>query len=223
MVVTGIGWVAVISTLDARAQVLLPDWPQARALAYYQLVVMGRQAVGSVLWGAIAEWWGTTTAFTGAAAELAATVPVVRRFLRLAAAAPDLTTVRHPPEPPEVFFPRAGRVLVTVEWGVPTERAPDFVDAMVPVGRARRRTGARLWASSATSRTRSLSWKPSPWPTGPSICASTSSAAPRWTVTPRRERGASSRPGQLPVCGTCCGRPARGRAEDRRRRDAVHA
>ncbi|WP_433296025.1 MFS transporter [Pseudonocardia sp. CA-142604] len=145
MVVTGIGWVAVISTLDARAQVLLPDWPRARALAYYQLVVMGGQALGGVLWGAIAEWWGTITAFTVAAAGLAATVPVARRFLPLAAAAPDLTTVQHLPEPPEVSFPRAGRVLVTVEWRVPTERAPDFVDAMVPVGRARRRTGARLW------------------------------------------------------------------------------
>ena len=45
--------------------------------------------MGGVLWGAIAEWWGTTTAFTVAAAGLAATVPVARRFLPLAAAALD--------------------------------------------------------------------------------------------------------------------------------------
>ena len=145
MVITGIAWVAVISTLDAGAQVLLPDWPRARVLAYYQLVVMGGQALGGVLWGAIAEWWGTTTAFTVAAAGLAATVPVARRWLPLTASAPDLSTVRHLPEPPDVSIRRAARVLVTVEWRVPTEHAADFVDAMVPVGRARRRTGARLW------------------------------------------------------------------------------
>jgi MFS family permease len=145
MVIIGVAWVAVLSTLDAGAQVVLPDWPRARALAYYQLVVMGGQALGGVLWGVVAEWWSTRTALTVAAAGLAVTVPVARRWLPLAASAPDLSTVRHLPEPPDVSFPRAARVLVTIEWRVPTECAADFADAMVPVGRARRRTGARLW------------------------------------------------------------------------------
>jgi len=36
-------------------------------------------------------------------------------------------------------------VLVTLEWRVPGAAAPDFLDAMRRLGRARRRTGAALW------------------------------------------------------------------------------
>jgi MFS family permease len=144
LVVIGLAWVAVLSTLNAAAQVVLPAWPRARALAYFQLTFMGGQAVGGVLWGALAEAWGTATALGIASAGLVAMVPVARRWLVLHASAPDVRTVEHLPQPPAVPSP-AGPVLVTLEWRVPAESAVGFVDAMSAVGRARRRTGARLW------------------------------------------------------------------------------
>jgi MFS family permease len=41
LVLAGLSWVAVQSTMGATAQLLLPTWARARALAYYQLVFMG--------------------------------------------------------------------------------------------------------------------------------------------------------------------------------------
>jgi MFS family permease len=145
LVVTGLAWVAVLSTLNAASQVVLPDWTRARALAYYQLSFMGGQALGGALWGAVAELWSTSTALVVAAAGLALTVPVARRWLPLVSSSPDVSTVRHLAEPPDVPATPAGRVLVTLEWRVPIEATVAFTEAMRPVGRARRRTGARLW------------------------------------------------------------------------------
>jgi hypothetical protein len=41
--------------------------------------------------------------------------------------------------------PGHGPVLVTVEYRVPEERADAFREAMLPVGRARRRSGGERW------------------------------------------------------------------------------
>ncbi|NMH99790.1 MFS transporter [Pseudonocardia acidicola] len=145
LMVTGLAWVAVLSTLNASAQVVLPGWTRARALAYFQLAYMGGQALGGVLWGAIAQLAGPGAALTVAGIGLALSVPVAWRRLSLHDQSPDVTAVRHLPEPPPVPRIDTGPVLVTVEWRVPPENVADFLVAMRPVGRARRRTGAKLW------------------------------------------------------------------------------
>ncbi|WP_214367566.1 MFS transporter [Pseudonocardia sp. H11422] len=144
LVVTGLAWVAVLSTLNAAAQIVLPGWTRARALAYFQLVFMGGQALGGVLWGAVAEEFTSATALVAAAAGMALSVPLVRWRLRLQAETVDVSAVRHLPDPPVAHLD-AGPVVVTVEWRVPAADAAGFIAAMRPVGRARRRTGARLW------------------------------------------------------------------------------
>ena len=48
LVLAGLSWIGVQSTLGATAQLLLPTWARARALAYYQLVFMGGQAFGAL-------------------------------------------------------------------------------------------------------------------------------------------------------------------------------
>ena len=63
LVLAGLGWIAVQSTLNATAQLLLPTWARARALAYFQLVFMGGQAFGAVMWGVVADTLGLTAAF----------------------------------------------------------------------------------------------------------------------------------------------------------------
>jgi MFS family permease len=126
LVITGLAWVAVLSTLNAAAQVVLPEWPRARALSYYQLAFMGGQALGGGLWGAVAQVWGTPAAFAAASVGLAATVPVARRWLPLRSTPPDVRTLQHLPEPPEVQLPPSVRVLVTIEWRVSEELAGAF-------------------------------------------------------------------------------------------------
>jgi MFS family permease len=145
LVLSGVAWIAVLSTLNAAAQVALPEWPRARALAYYQLAFMGGQALGGALWGAVAQAWSTRAALVAVGVGIAVLEPAVRRWLPLRSASPDVRSLRHLPLPPEVPTVPTGRVLVVSEWRVPAESAVEFVDTMTLVGQARRRTGARLW------------------------------------------------------------------------------
>jgi MFS family permease len=147
LLAVGLAWIAVQSTLNAAAQVLLPDWARARALAYFQLVFMGGQALGAVVWGGVAAVAGLEIAFVVPAAGLLLGAAVGLRPLALHGADLDVRAARHWPEPivGHEPAPDAGPVLVTVEWRVRPGEEEAFALAMEPVGRSRRRTGATLW------------------------------------------------------------------------------
>jgi MFS family permease len=142
----GLAWITVMSSMNAGAQAMLPAWARARGLAFYQLTFMGGQAAGATAWGVVAQEVSLSGAFAIAAAGLAAGAVAGLR-VRLRAPDVDLSPSRHWPEPHvEVQTPlEAGPVLVTVEYEVPEEHAEAFRAAMGPVGRSRRRTGARRW------------------------------------------------------------------------------
>lgn len=146
LVLAGLAWIAVQSTLSAAAQLLLPAWTRARALSYLQFVFMGGQALGALGWGTIAEV-DLAAAFLVPAAGLAVATGFSAWLLRLPEGHLDLTAVRHWPEPASVITPapEAGPVLVTVEWHVAAPHVPEFVEVMHRLRRARRRTGATLW------------------------------------------------------------------------------
>jgi MFS family permease len=143
----GVAWIAVQSTLNASAQTLLPDWTRARALAYFQFVFMGGQALGAVVWGAVADEAGLDAALLLPAAGLAVSMVLAVTHLRLEPVELDVTWSRHWPEPHTVeeLPDEAGPVLVTVEWTIDPDEAAAFVEVMKPVGKARRRTGATQW------------------------------------------------------------------------------
>ncbi|MFD7919292.1 MFS transporter [Streptomyces sp. NPDC059740] len=156
LLLTGLAWVTVLSTVSAYAQLLLPAWARTRALAYYQLVFMGAQAIGAFGWGLVAGRVGVATAFVVAGAGLAlSTVAAVvlaltptAFTLTLRGADIDLSPARDwPEEPLTAAEPRrdVGPVLVTVEWRVEPDDAAAFTEAMRPLGRARRRAGATFW------------------------------------------------------------------------------
>jgi MFS family permease len=147
LIVAGMAWIAVQSTLMATAQVLLPAWTRARALAYMQLVFMGGQALGAIGWGLLADHAGLPLAFLIPAAALVTGTAVSIVTLPLPEEPPDMTTIQHWPEPVSVISPDsdAGPVLVVIEWPVPKENTEAFVEAMRRLGRARKRTGATLW------------------------------------------------------------------------------
>jgi MFS family permease len=143
----GLAWIAVQSTLGAAAQVVLPDWARARALAYFQLVFMGGQALGALTWGALAAATSLRIAFVAPAAGLVMGAVLGLRRLALHRDELDVRAAQHWPEPVVGHAPpaEAGPVLVTVQWPVAPGSEEAFVAAMAPVGRSRRRTGAALW------------------------------------------------------------------------------
>jgi len=146
LLVAGVGWISVTSTVNAHAQLLLPNWTRARALAFMNVTFQGGQALGSVSWGALAGWLNVRAAFAvaGLGAVVGAVVGV--RFLALRKLA-NVEPVNDWPEPHVdiEIDPAAGPVLVIVEWRIDPDRAKEFADVMRPVRRTRRRTGATRW------------------------------------------------------------------------------
>jgi predicted MFS family arabinose efflux permease len=147
LMVAGAAWIAVQSTLNATAQVLLPAWTRARALAYFQLVFMGGQALGALGWGIVADAAGLRMAFVAPAVGLLIATASGIRLLPLSEKQLDMTLAEQWPLPMDVpdSDSAAGPVLVEVEWRVAPESADRFVAAMNKVCRSRRRTGANLW------------------------------------------------------------------------------
>ncbi|MFI6094455.1 MFS transporter [Lentzea sp. NPDC051213] len=145
MLLSGACWIATLSTFNATAQILLPAWTRARALAYYQLILMGGQALGAVVWGAMADAYDLRVAMVAPAIAMAVAALLATKWLPLNDRPLDVSPATYWEEPPELDDTDVGPVLVTVEWPVADENADAFVDAMQKVGRARRRTGATMW------------------------------------------------------------------------------
>jgi MFS family permease len=143
----GAAWLAVLSTLGAATQVFLPGWVRARGLSVQQIVFMGGQAVGALVWGVAANYTGLVPVFVTASALMvlgAATSAIWPLFdtERL-----DRTAAVYWPEPQLMVEPDRdeGPVLITVTFTVPPENRQPFIAAMQRVQASRRRTGATRW------------------------------------------------------------------------------
>jgi predicted MFS family arabinose efflux permease len=55
MFIGGACWIVILASLNVAAQLSSPNWLRARTLSMYLIVLQGGTAVGSSLWGAIAE------------------------------------------------------------------------------------------------------------------------------------------------------------------------
>jgi predicted MFS family arabinose efflux permease len=64
----GMAWSAVVSTLNAAAQLSFPADVRARTLAIYLAVMAGGYTAGSLFWGQVADAWGVRCAMAAAGA-----------------------------------------------------------------------------------------------------------------------------------------------------------
>jgi MFS family permease len=147
LVLSGMAWMAVTSTLQAELQLMLPGWVRARGVAVYLVTFTGAQTGGALLWGLIANRVGIRPAV------LAAAVVVLAAALAgLLWRVPE--TGHLDPQPavywadPQLAFepdPDSGPLLIAVHFTVAAERQHDFQAAMDELRRSRRRTGATRW------------------------------------------------------------------------------
>lgn len=148
LVVGGASWLLSLSTLNASMQLSLPAWVRARGLSVYQLVFMGGQAVGSVLWGVLAEaTTSATSLLVSAALLLVCGLSSLWWPLHAKTNDLDLTPSAHWPEPALIFEPEPldGPVLVLTSYRVAPADEDAFLTAMAVMGRSRQRTGASQW------------------------------------------------------------------------------
>jgi MFS family permease len=147
LVLAGVAWMAMTSTLAAELQLFLPVWVRARALAVFMLTFTGSMTVGALVWGLVAEAFGLQPAYLIAAIVLLAGV-VAGVFLRVPETGHlDRAPAIYWPEPRLAFDPEpdSGPVVVTVEYTVAPQREAAYLDAMDRLRQSRRRTGATRW------------------------------------------------------------------------------
>lgn len=147
MLVTGVAWISVVSSLMTATQTALPGWVRARGLALFWVVFMGGMAAGSALWGQIASWVGIPEALTLAAIGALVGIGATRRYRIGRHDTADLTPSLHWPTPmtaDELEMDR-GPVMVTVEYRIDPARSREFARIMHHMRRVRRRDGAFMW------------------------------------------------------------------------------
>ena len=147
LVLSGVAWMAITSTLQAEMQLVLPGWVRARGMAIYVVIFMGSQTTGALTWGLLANRFGLRPAILSAAGVVLAAA--------LAGLIWRLPETGHlDPQPavywgdPRVAFdpePDIGPVLVAVHFTVAADRQPDFLTAMGQLRLSRLRTGATRW------------------------------------------------------------------------------
>ena len=148
LVLSGCAWIGTLTVLNASLQLTLPQWVRSRGAAAYILVFMGTMAIGSFLWGLVAQWAGTSWAL-GVTAVLLLLVAASVRVLPLLPGTGriDRTIDLSWPTPTLVFepAPKDGPVTIMVSYAVQQGRQVEFEKTMRDVGRSRRRTGASRW------------------------------------------------------------------------------
>lgn len=159
MLLAGMLWTWILSTLISTYQMLTPDWVRGRTMGAFVLSVFGFLPLGAVTSGALGAVIGadgSLLVFAGGMAlvgVLAFTMPL-----------PVLEHIEPPivpgpsPEEPDVVdgSQRTAPVMVVNTWSIEGKEFDDFVSFLAELRRLRLRTGAYQWEAyrSATDLTR---------------------------------------------------------------------
>jgi MFS family permease len=145
----GFCWTSSMSTLNVSVQLSAPNWVSARALGLYLMTFQGGMALGSVVWGAVAERTSVSTALLSAAACMAASLPFLLRIHIMKGVLPDLTPYKWKRPVPTLAAepdPEDGPVRISVDYRVLPEHLTDFTHAIYQLKGVRLRDGAIRWA-----------------------------------------------------------------------------
>jgi MFS family permease len=148
LVFAGAGWTASVTLFNVGVQLAAPRWVAGRALAAYQAAITGGIALGSWMWGSIANLIGVEGALLVSAVALIAS-PLLGLWMRM-------PTVNGPNElsldvlaDPEVrlsLTPRSGPIVIEIEYRVDPAKARLFYAVMQHVQLSRQRNGAYGWS-----------------------------------------------------------------------------
>jgi predicted MFS family arabinose efflux permease len=143
----GGSWLVALSLLNTTVQLSTPRWVVGRSLSLYQTATFGGMALGSWLWGLVADARGLDAALL-----LAASAMLFGAAIGVFVPVPDEPETNLDPlnrwKEPRVavdITPRSGPIAVMVEYRIRAETLPEFLAVMADRHRIRRRDGARHW------------------------------------------------------------------------------
>ncbi len=147
LMIGGASWVFALSLFNMTVQISTPRWVVGRALSLYQMAIFGGMALGSWLWGSIAEAWNPATALgiasismlIGAAVGILLPLPS-KEMLNL-----DPLNRWQEPQVAVPIEPRSGPVTISIEYLIDEVAHRDFLEVMAQRRRIRRRDGAHEW------------------------------------------------------------------------------
>ncbi|MCB2379580.1 MFS transporter [Hymenobacter sp. BT635] len=144
LTLVGLAWMLVLNSFSVGVQTVVPRWVQARTISLYLLTIQGGMALGSIVWGAVAERLDTTWALAAAAIWLMLSTLLVFRFALRSGEALDFTPARPRLEPvlAQEPVPTEGPVIITTTYHVLPEHRQAFVFIMDQLADIRRREGA---------------------------------------------------------------------------------
>jgi MFS family permease len=143
----GASWVLALALFNVTVQLSTPRWVVGRALALYQTAAFGGMALGSWLWGELAEARDPATALLAAAAAMLA-AGLVGVWLPVPGRADlNLDPLNRWQEPAVAIDikPQSGPILIQVEYRIREADVPGFLELMHERHRIRVRDGARHW------------------------------------------------------------------------------
>ena len=147
LLIGGACWVIALSHFNVTVQMSTPRWVVGRVLSIYQTATFGGIALGSWIWGVVADAHGAETALTAAAITMLAggaiglVLPLPRQTVL------NLDPLNRFKEPMLALDlkPRSGPIAIMIEYFIREEDVPEFLATMAERGRIRRRDGARNW------------------------------------------------------------------------------
>jgi MFS family permease len=160
----GVGWIAVLTSLNISAQTSLPNWVRARGLAIYMMVFFGSMAAGSTLWGQVATRASVDIALMVAAAGAFAAIALTFKVRLALGEDMDLSPSAYWP-PPAVDerlddLTDRGPVMVTVEYDIDPADEAVFLELVHAMSGERYRDGAFEWGvyQDTTVASRWIEW-----------------------------------------------------------------
>lgn len=146
IIVLGISWILSFSCLSVATQLALPRWVLARGLGVLMVCFGGSMAIGSFLWGYLADVYGLTVAIAIPAAGLLLSTMLTKAF-HINDEVLNLTASTNWP----VLYPLDSRehdrgpVMVSIEYSISTTDEAEFLLLMNKSARIRKRDGAYFW------------------------------------------------------------------------------
>ncbi|WP_158821863.1 MFS transporter [Granulicella sp. S156] len=144
----GFAWTTTMSTLNVSVQLSVPGWVYARALGTYLMTFQGGMALGSVVWGVIAQRSSTKVSLICSAIGLAASIPFTSRIHILKGELPDLTPYKWKRPLPALATtpdPDDGPVRISIDYSIPPENYAEFTHVIHSLEAVRLRGGAVRW------------------------------------------------------------------------------